>query len=92
MGKLDRAVYTPNEDSAAAYDRLYAEYRELHDYFGRGGNDVMHRLRALRRDALAGRGSDAASGPAPRAPGRHAAETTVVSSDTETPAVEGVAL
>ncbi|WP_345763666.1 ribulokinase [Diaminobutyricibacter sp. McL0608] len=92
MGKLDRAVYTPNEASAAAYDRLYAEYRELHDYFGRGGNDVMHRLRALRRDALAGRGSDAASGPVPRAPGRHSAETAVVSSDTETPAVEGVAL
>ena len=27
--------------------RLYAEYRLLHDYFGRGGNDVMKRLQAL---------------------------------------------
>jgi L-ribulokinase len=33
------------------YDRLYAEYATLHDYFGRGGNDVMHRLRAMRREA-----------------------------------------
>ena len=50
--RVERAAYTPNEASAAAYDRLYAEYRELHDYFGRGGNDVMHRLKALRREVL----------------------------------------
>jgi L-ribulokinase len=35
------------------YDGLYAEYRLLHDYFGRGGNDVMKRLRAIRARALA---------------------------------------
>ena len=52
MGKVDRAMYHPDEDRAAAYDGLYAEYVILHDYFGRGGNDVMHRLRAIRRDAL----------------------------------------
>ena len=51
MGKVDRAVYQPDEGRAVAYDRLYAEYVTLHDYFGRGGNDVMHRLRAIRRDA-----------------------------------------
>lgn len=51
MGKVERAVYTPNEQRAAVYDRLYAEYCVLHDYFGRGANDVMHRLRAIRRDA-----------------------------------------
>jgi hypothetical protein len=27
----------------------------LHDYFGRGGNEVMHRLRALRERVLAAR-------------------------------------
>ena len=32
--------------NVAAYDELYAEYRTLHDYFGRGANDVMHRLKA----------------------------------------------
>jgi L-ribulokinase len=53
MGKIERAVYRPDEARAAAYDRLYAEYSILHDYFGRGGNEVMHRLRAIRRDAHA---------------------------------------
>ncbi len=53
MGRVHRAVYAPDRDRADAYDRLFAEYRLLHDHFGRGGNDVMHRLRALRREALA---------------------------------------
>ncbi|HEY5223279.1 MAG TPA: ribulokinase [Microbacteriaceae bacterium] len=50
MGKLNRNVYMPDDAAAAAYDRLYAEYTLIHDYFGRGGNDVMHRLRALKRE------------------------------------------
>jgi L-ribulokinase len=50
---VERAVYTPDQDRARAYDLLYAEYRELHDWFGRGGNDVMHRLRKIRREAVA---------------------------------------
>jgi L-ribulokinase len=53
MGKADRGVYQPDPERAAAYDRLYAEYRLLHDYFGRGTNDVMHRLRAVRAEASA---------------------------------------
>ncbi len=40
-------TYEPNEENSAIYDRLYAEYLTLHDYFGRGANDVMKRLRAL---------------------------------------------
>jgi L-ribulokinase len=48
MGRIERAVYVPDPERAAAYDLLYAEYRTLHDHFGRGGNEVMHRLRALR--------------------------------------------
>jgi L-ribulokinase len=35
-----------------AYDELFAEYTLLHDYFGRGGNDVMHRLKAIQRRAV----------------------------------------
>ena len=53
MGALDRAAYTPNEADAEVYDRLYDEYLRLHDWFGRGGNAVMKRLRSLRREALA---------------------------------------
>ncbi|MET9913262.1 ribulokinase [Streptomyces sp. NPDC006476] len=53
MGKADRGVYQPDPERALAYDRLYDEYRLLHDYFGRGANDVMHRLRGLRAEASA---------------------------------------
>ncbi len=37
-------VYYPIPENKAMYDKLYAEYAELHDYFGRGKNDVMKRL------------------------------------------------
>jgi L-ribulokinase len=57
MGRIQRAVYTPDPARADAYDELFAEYRELHDHFGRdrqrGGSDAMHRLRALRDRARA---------------------------------------
>ena len=42
-------VYYPNEESAAVYDELFAEYRILHDYFGRGANDVMKRLKNIKK-------------------------------------------
>jgi L-ribulokinase len=52
MGRVQRGAYLPDQDRAKLYDALFAEYSELHDYFGRGGNNVMHRLRDLRREAL----------------------------------------
>jgi L-ribulokinase len=51
MGHKQSAAYLPDEDQARAYDELYAEYATLHDYFGRGANDVMHRLKARQRKA-----------------------------------------
>jgi L-ribulokinase len=48
MGRLRRAVYTPDQTRAAAYDELYREYLTLYDYFGRGANEAMHRLHAIR--------------------------------------------
>jgi L-ribulokinase len=48
MGRLDRHAYLPDPARAAAYDTLYAEYQALHDHFGRGGSQVMHRLRGVR--------------------------------------------
>jgi L-ribulokinase len=53
MGKREQSVYTPDLARAAAYDLLYAEYLRLHDYFGRGANEVLHRLREIRLEALA---------------------------------------
>ncbi|MEV6903254.1 ribulokinase [Amycolatopsis sp. NPDC051372] len=52
MGSLHRDGYRPIPENARAYDELYADYRELHDHFGRGGSDVLHRL-AARRHATA---------------------------------------
>ena len=52
MGRVKKAVYTPREEEALAYDELYLEYVQLHDYFGRGTNDVMKRLKARRRQLV----------------------------------------
>ena len=51
MGRQQAGAYTPDARRADAYDDLYAEYSTLHDYFGLGSNEVMHRLRALQRKA-----------------------------------------
>ena len=48
MGKVKDTVYYPNAENAKLYDELFAEYKILHDYFGRGENDVMKRLKKLR--------------------------------------------
>ena len=45
-------TYTPNPDASAVYDKLFAEYAALHDYFGRGANDVMKRLKSIQLDVL----------------------------------------
>jgi len=52
MGRCERAVYQPDPRSSGAYEALYTEYTKLHDYFGRGQNAVMHRLREIRAKAL----------------------------------------
>ncbi len=58
MGRLRRDAYVPDPTRAAAYDELYAEYVRLHDYFGRGANEVMHRLHAIRDRVGAGAGGE----------------------------------
>jgi L-ribulokinase len=52
MARLKDVVYKPDPARKAIYDQLYAEYLALHDYFGRGANDVMKRLKALKQRAL----------------------------------------
>jgi L-ribulokinase len=51
MGRRTEAAYVPDQARADAYDRLYAEYRNLHDHFGDGR--LLHRLRAIRNEASA---------------------------------------
>jgi L-ribulokinase len=55
MARLKDRVFEPIEANRVAYDALYREYVKLHDYFGRGGNNVMKTLKALRSQARAGR-------------------------------------
>ena len=57
MGSEPGAVYAPIPENVAAYEELFREYRTLHDYFGRGTNDVMHRLKAIQRQAKPGLGA-----------------------------------
>ncbi len=52
MGKRFTDAYVPDADRADAYDRLYAEYRRLHDHFADGA--LLHRLRQIRNDAISG--------------------------------------
>jgi L-ribulokinase len=51
MGKLLDKAYDPSPTSANTYDKLYAEYKTLHDWFGRGGNDVMKRLKKIKKES-----------------------------------------
>jgi L-ribulokinase len=51
MGKLKDEIVTPIPANQKVYDQLFADYKTLYDYFGRGTNDVMKRLKAIRRTA-----------------------------------------
>ncbi|MEA3408267.1 MAG: ribulokinase [Chloroflexota bacterium] len=52
MAHLRDEVYRPDPHSQGMYDELYAEYVRLHDYFGRGANDVMKRLKRISAEAM----------------------------------------
>ena len=51
MGKLKNETYKPNPEAKAVYDNLFAEYVSLHDYFGRGANGVMKRLKNIKLES-----------------------------------------
>jgi L-ribulokinase len=51
MAHLKDEMYTPNKENQKMYEKLYAEYVLLHDYFGRGENDVMKRLKKIKADS-----------------------------------------
>lgn len=48
MAHTRNKSYKPIADHTRIYDELYREYMTLHDYFGRGGNNVMKRLRQMK--------------------------------------------
>jgi len=53
MARLREETFNPMPHNQEVYDRLYREYVTLYDYFGRGANDVMKRLKHLREEILA---------------------------------------
>lgn len=48
MARVKDEVIKPVPENAFLYAKIYEEYKRLHDYFGRGENDVMKRLKSLR--------------------------------------------
>jgi L-ribulokinase len=53
MARLRDESYQPISENKVVYDQLFAEYVRLHDYFGRGENDVMKRMKELRSQVVA---------------------------------------
>ncbi len=48
LGKVRDKYYSPIKENVKVYDKLYAEYKKLHDYFGRGENNVMKVLKKIK--------------------------------------------
>jgi L-ribulokinase len=51
MSKVKEEYYKPVPENVEVYNKLFAEYKILHDYFGRGANDVMKRLKKIKAEA-----------------------------------------
>ncbi len=49
IGGVKDKTYKPKIENSKIYNKLYAEYETLHDYFGRGENDVMKRLKDIKK-------------------------------------------
>ena len=51
MAKVKDHTYRPVAENARTYNGLFAEYRMVHDYFGRGANDIMKRLKQIKKES-----------------------------------------
>ncbi|MFS0862208.1 ribulokinase [Fredinandcohnia sp. 179-A 10B2 NHS] len=51
MARIKDETFKPIPENVAVYEKLYREYSILHDYFGRGRNDVMKRLKTIKEQA-----------------------------------------
>lgn len=49
MARVKEETFKPIPENVEIYERLYQEYSKLHDYFGRGENDVMKRLKSIKK-------------------------------------------
>jgi L-ribulokinase len=51
MGKVKDDDYQPISGNAKVYDQLFSEYSRLYDYFGRGENNVMKKLKQIKKES-----------------------------------------
>ncbi|WP_068785370.1 ribulokinase [Paenibacillus phocaensis] len=51
MARVQEETFKPIPAHVEVYEKLYQEYSKLHDYFGRGENDVMKRLKRIKKAA-----------------------------------------
>jgi L-ribulokinase len=54
MARLKGEVFRPIPENAKVYNKLFAEYLRLHDYFGRGENNVMKTFKHIRDEVRDG--------------------------------------
>lgn len=50
MARIREETFKPIPANVEVYEKLYQEYSKLHEYFGRGANDVMKRLKAIKEE------------------------------------------
>jgi L-ribulokinase len=50
MAHLKDEIFKPIAENRKTYDKLFAEYLRLHDYFGRGENNVMKTLKKIKAE------------------------------------------
>jgi L-ribulokinase len=50
MAHLKEETFKPISENQEVYERLFAEYLRLHDYFGRGENNVMKTLKKIKAE------------------------------------------
>lgn len=50
MARVEEEYYKPIKENVEVYKKLYTEYKKLHDYFGRGENDVMKVLKNIKNE------------------------------------------
>jgi len=51
MGKVKEKLFKPIPENVEVYNQLYKQYKILHDYFGRGQNNVMKILKKIKAEA-----------------------------------------
>lgn len=49
MGKVEEIIYLPIKENVEIYNILFKEYKKLHDYFGQGENNIMKRLKDIKK-------------------------------------------